>query len=264
MQKAVNRYAAIVYGSSELNLLRLPFFQNGKDTLEDFDYSSPHGNLIRQTSAARTPNTYAQQPASRVSNNHFFNASILTKQISNSGSSHNSQIHISQTQDSDTRRLCSKLLNHAQSYLQQLNSTSTDSHKDTDNRIEASQLPPATKFTAGTPWNSNLYQVSNDQLNSNSTSKVLRSSSIIQLRILQSTSQLLNLARNHLPKIAQHPKNAPSDFSRNLRTPAASRSNSKVILQPLMGNNRKNKSQGFQRHQNCSNHRRRTATIGGN
>ncbi|KZV14722.1 NAC domain-containing protein 89-like [Dorcoceras hygrometricum] len=53
-------------------------------------------------------------------------------------------------------------------------------------------------------------------------------------------------------------------FSRNIRTPAASRSISQVVLQPLMGNKRKNKSQGFQRHQNRSNHRWRTATIGGN
>ncbi|KZV29862.1 hypothetical protein F511_06714 [Dorcoceras hygrometricum] len=65
-------------------------------------------------------------------------------------------------------------------------------------------------------------------------------------------------------KIAQHPKNAPSDFSRNLRTPAASRSNSQVVLQPLMGNNQKRKSQGFQRHKNRSNHRRKTTTIDGN
>ncbi|KZV30948.1 hypothetical protein F511_20494 [Dorcoceras hygrometricum] len=130
---------------------------------------------------------------------------------------------------------------------QSLKSTSTDSHKGMVQTTEASQLPPATKFTVGTPWNSNVHQVSNNQLNSNSTSKVLRSSSIINYRILQSTSQLLNLARNHLPKISQHPKNALSDFSRNLRTPAASRSNSQVVLQPLMGNNRKNKSQGFQR-----------------
>ncbi|KZV52765.1 hypothetical protein F511_42475 [Dorcoceras hygrometricum] len=101
-----------------------------------------------------------------------------------------------------------KLLNLLNSYLQQLKSTSTDSHKGTVQTTEASQLPPATKFMAGTPWNSNLYQ---------------------------STSQLLNLARNHLPKIAQHPKNAMSDFSRNIRTPEASRSNSQVVLQPLMG-----------------------------
>ncbi|KZV33361.1 WPP domain-interacting protein 2-like [Dorcoceras hygrometricum] len=65
-------------------------------------------------------------------------------------------------------------------------------------------------------------------------------------------------------KIAQHPKNALSDFSRNLRTPADSRSKSQVVLQPLMGNNRKSKSQGFQLHQNRSNHQRRTVTIGGN
>ncbi|KZV30254.1 hypothetical protein F511_05534 [Dorcoceras hygrometricum] len=35
-----------VYGSSELNLLRLPFFRNGKDPLEDFDYNDPRCNPI--------------------------------------------------------------------------------------------------------------------------------------------------------------------------------------------------------------------------
>ncbi|KZV27657.1 hypothetical protein F511_43140 [Dorcoceras hygrometricum] len=60
----------------------------------------------------------------------------------------------------------------------------------------------------------------------------------------------LNLARNHLPKNAQHPKNALPDFSRNLRTPAASRSIPQVVLQSLMGNNWKSKPQGVQRHPN--------------
>ncbi|KZV32473.1 putative folate-biopterin transporter 7 [Dorcoceras hygrometricum] len=108
---------------------------------------------------------------------------------------------------------------------------------------EANQLPSATAITTETPWNSNLYQVSNNQINSNSTSKVLRSSSIIQLpnpiEYSSAPKQSLNLARNHLPKNAQHPKNAIPDFSRILRTPAASRSNPQVFLQPLMGSNRK-------------------------
>ncbi|KZV49479.1 hypothetical protein F511_37324 [Dorcoceras hygrometricum] len=44
-----------VYGSSELNLLCLPYFRNGKDPLEDFDYSSPCCNLILRPASARTP-----------------------------------------------------------------------------------------------------------------------------------------------------------------------------------------------------------------
>ncbi|KZV33412.1 scarecrow-like protein 14 [Dorcoceras hygrometricum] len=120
--------------------------------------------------------------------------------------------------------------------------------------IEASQPSPATAITVETPWNSNLYQVSNNQLNLNSTSKVLRSSSIIQLpnptEYFSTLKRGLNLARNHLPKSAQHPKNALPDFSRNHRTPAASRSIPQVVLQSLMGNNRKSKPQGVQRYPN--------------
>ncbi|KZV24470.1 hypothetical protein F511_19101 [Dorcoceras hygrometricum] len=52
-----------------------------------------------------------------------------------------------------------------------------------------------------------------------------------------------NMARNHLPKSAQHPKNALPDFSRNLRTPAASRSIPQVIQHSLMGKNRKQREQ---------------------
>ncbi|KZV53107.1 hypothetical protein F511_05683 [Dorcoceras hygrometricum] len=139
------------------------------------------------------------------------------------------------------------------SYLQQLISTSTDS-QGTAQPIEASQPSPATAITVETPWNSNLYQVSNNQLNLNSTSKVLRSSSITQLpnptEYFSTLKRGLNLARNYLPKSAQHPKNALPDFSRNLRTPAASRSIPQVVLQSLMGNNRKIKPQGVQRHPN--------------
>ncbi|KZV40851.1 hypothetical protein F511_33300 [Dorcoceras hygrometricum] len=51
--KAVKNYAVIVYGSSESNLLRLPFFRNGKDPLEDFDYSGPRCNPIRQPSSCK-------------------------------------------------------------------------------------------------------------------------------------------------------------------------------------------------------------------
>ncbi|KZV43028.1 putative pectinesterase/pectinesterase inhibitor 33-like [Dorcoceras hygrometricum] len=133
------------------------------------------------------------------------------------------------------------------SYLQQLISTSTDSQV-TAQTIEASQSSSATAITVETPWNSNLYYVSNNQLNSNSTSKVLRSSSIIQppnpTQYFSTLKRGLNLARNHLPKITQHPKNALPDFSRNLRTPAASCSIPQAVLQPLMGNNRKSKPQG--------------------
>ncbi|KZV50838.1 hypothetical protein F511_20992 [Dorcoceras hygrometricum] len=131
--------------------------------------------------------------------------------------------------------------------------TSTDS-QGTAQPIEASQPSPATAITVETPWNSNLYQVSNNQLNLNSTSKVLRSSSIFQLpnptEYFSTLKRGLNLARNHLPKSAQHPKNALPDFSKNLRTPAASRSIPQVVLKSLMGNNRKKKPQGVQRHPN--------------
>ncbi|KZV38364.1 hypothetical protein F511_16031 [Dorcoceras hygrometricum] len=54
MQKAVNvvskenKHCEFVYGSSELNLLHLPFFRNGKDPLEDFDYSDPRCNPFQQ------------------------------------------------------------------------------------------------------------------------------------------------------------------------------------------------------------------------
>ncbi|KZV19911.1 hypothetical protein F511_29502 [Dorcoceras hygrometricum] len=131
--------------------------------------------------------------------------------------------------------------------------------------IEAIQPSPATAITVETPWNSNLYQVSNNQLNLNSTSKVLRSSSIIQLpnptEYFSTLKRGLNLARNHLPKSAQHPKNALPDFSRNLRTPAASCSIPQVIIQSLMGNNRKINPQGVQRHPNRRKQRLKSTEI---
>ncbi|KZV32188.1 hypothetical protein F511_29028 [Dorcoceras hygrometricum] len=86
-------------------------------------------------------------------------------------------------------------------------------------------------------------------------------------RSKSASSRYQNHGRDSLElksKIAQHPKNALSDFSTNLRTPAASRSNSQVVLQPLMGKNLKNKSQGFQRHQIAqiiSGERRQSAGI---
>ncbi|KZV37807.1 phosphatidylinositol 4-kinase gamma 3-like [Dorcoceras hygrometricum] len=69
-QKALKNTLQFVYESSELNLLSLPFFRNGKDPLEDNDYSGSSCNPIRHPSAARTPRTYAHQLASRVSNNN--------------------------------------------------------------------------------------------------------------------------------------------------------------------------------------------------
>ncbi|KZV18124.1 ribose-phosphate pyrophosphokinase 1 [Dorcoceras hygrometricum] len=47
--------SSLAYGSSELNLLRHPFFCNGKDPLEDLDYTGPYCNPIRQPSARRIP-----------------------------------------------------------------------------------------------------------------------------------------------------------------------------------------------------------------
>ncbi|KZV33411.1 interactor of constitutive active ROPs 4-like [Dorcoceras hygrometricum] len=131
--------------------------------------------------------------------------------------------------------------------------------------IEASQPSPAMAITVDTPWNSNLNLVSNNQLNLNSTSKVLRSSSIIQLpnptEYFSTLKRGLNLSRNHLHKSAQHPKNALPDFSRNIRTPAASRSIPQVVLQSLMGNNRKIKPQGVQRHPNRQKQRLESTEI---
>ncbi|KZV21475.1 hypothetical protein F511_08240 [Dorcoceras hygrometricum] len=66
-----------VYGSLELNLLRLPFFRNGNDPLEDFDYNDPRCNPLLRPAAARTPNhTTAHQPTSCVCLTHFFTALV--------------------------------------------------------------------------------------------------------------------------------------------------------------------------------------------
>ncbi|KZV15879.1 hypothetical protein F511_21844 [Dorcoceras hygrometricum] len=46
-----------VYGSSKLNLLRLPFFRNEKDPLEDFDYNDACCNPLLRPAAARNPST---------------------------------------------------------------------------------------------------------------------------------------------------------------------------------------------------------------
>ncbi|KZV30488.1 hypothetical protein F511_33871 [Dorcoceras hygrometricum] len=47
------RYAEFVSGSSELNLLHLPFFRHGKDPLEDFDYNDPRCNPLSTTSSRK-------------------------------------------------------------------------------------------------------------------------------------------------------------------------------------------------------------------
>ncbi|KZV39186.1 hypothetical protein F511_16927 [Dorcoceras hygrometricum] len=63
--------------AQELNLLHLPFFRNGKDPLEDFDYNDPRCNPLRRPLASRTPShTTAHQPASCVYLTHFFIASV--------------------------------------------------------------------------------------------------------------------------------------------------------------------------------------------
>ncbi|KZV56602.1 F-box/LRR-repeat protein-like [Dorcoceras hygrometricum] len=56
-----------VYGSLELNLLRLPFFHNGKDPFEDFDYNNPRCNPLLRPVAARTPSIYHCTPALNAS-----------------------------------------------------------------------------------------------------------------------------------------------------------------------------------------------------
>ncbi|KZV57364.1 hypothetical protein F511_37707 [Dorcoceras hygrometricum] len=66
-----------VSGSSELNLLHIPFFRNGKDPLEDFDYNDPRCKPLLRPAVARTPsNTTAHQPTSCVCLTHFFYASV--------------------------------------------------------------------------------------------------------------------------------------------------------------------------------------------
>ncbi|KZV54800.1 hypothetical protein F511_04422 [Dorcoceras hygrometricum] len=65
----------------------------------------------------------------------------------------------------------------------------------------------------------------------------------------------LKLARNHFPK---------SHNTQRMLYQVSPEIFAHQQLRALMGNNRKNKSQGFQRHQNRSNHQRRTVAIGGN
>ncbi|KZV53497.1 hypothetical protein F511_44211 [Dorcoceras hygrometricum] len=73
-----------VYESSELNLLHLPFFHNGKDPLEDFDYNDPRCNPLLRPVAARTPsNTTAHQLASCMCLTRFFTASVRNKDLFN-------------------------------------------------------------------------------------------------------------------------------------------------------------------------------------
>ncbi|KZV22348.1 hypothetical protein F511_32681 [Dorcoceras hygrometricum] len=83
MQKAVsavgkeNRHCEFVYGHSELNLLHIPFFRNGNDPLEDFNYNDPRSNTLIRPEVARTPsNTTAHQPTCCVCLTHFFTTSV--------------------------------------------------------------------------------------------------------------------------------------------------------------------------------------------
>ncbi|KZV43027.1 hypothetical protein F511_41467 [Dorcoceras hygrometricum] len=76
-ENSKERYAEFVYGSSELNLLRLPFFRNGKDPLEDFDYNDPRCNPLLRPAAARTPSIYHCTPARKL---HVTNFTSLTPQ----------------------------------------------------------------------------------------------------------------------------------------------------------------------------------------
>ncbi|KZV42956.1 hypothetical protein F511_42772 [Dorcoceras hygrometricum] len=59
-------------------------------------------------------------------------------------------------------------------------------------------------------------------------------------------------------------ENNETDFSKKLRTPVATRFYSNANSGLQMGSNRKRNSKRIQRHQNHSNHRRRTAAIDGN
>ncbi|KZV13907.1 sucrose synthase family protein [Dorcoceras hygrometricum] len=58
-----------VYGSSELNLLRLPFFRNGKDPLEDWITTASVATRSDSHQLQELLVTYTHQPTSCVSNN---------------------------------------------------------------------------------------------------------------------------------------------------------------------------------------------------
>ncbi|KZV50101.1 Ulp1 protease family protein [Dorcoceras hygrometricum] len=68
-----------VCGSSELNILRLPFFCNGKDP-EDFDYSGPRCNPILRPAAARTP-SHQCTPARKLSSSSPSSNSLKSIQL---------------------------------------------------------------------------------------------------------------------------------------------------------------------------------------
>ncbi|KZV58435.1 hypothetical protein F511_31270 [Dorcoceras hygrometricum] len=60
-----------VYGSSDINILHLPFLRSGKDPLEDLIYTSCT-DPIQQPAAARTPRLYTALGCV----NHLFYASV--------------------------------------------------------------------------------------------------------------------------------------------------------------------------------------------
>ncbi|KZV14286.1 hypothetical protein F511_43853 [Dorcoceras hygrometricum] len=68
MQKAVKKTVRceFVSGSSEPNLLRLPFFHCCKDSLEYLMYTTFLQTRSNSTQAARTPSTLSSTPARRL------------------------------------------------------------------------------------------------------------------------------------------------------------------------------------------------------
>ncbi|KZV50366.1 Retinol dehydrogenase [Dorcoceras hygrometricum] len=81
-----NRHSSPYPYAMKLNLLRLPFFRNAKDPLEDFDYNDPRCNPLLRPVAARTPShTTAHQPSCCVCLTHFFTASLNSRMLVNVG-----------------------------------------------------------------------------------------------------------------------------------------------------------------------------------
>ncbi|KZV43876.1 hypothetical protein F511_15175 [Dorcoceras hygrometricum] len=54
----IGSHTALTSTPLEQTLLRLPFFRNEKDPLEDFDYNDPRYNPLLRSAAARTPIIY--------------------------------------------------------------------------------------------------------------------------------------------------------------------------------------------------------------
>ncbi|KZV15878.1 hypothetical protein F511_21843 [Dorcoceras hygrometricum] len=73
----IGSHTALTSTPSELNLLHLPFFRNGKDPLEDFDYNDPRCNPLLRPAATRTLSTnHRTLSPQAVGLTHFLTASV--------------------------------------------------------------------------------------------------------------------------------------------------------------------------------------------